>query len=298
MKPPLRIIVPVVIVAAVGVTLALVLRRGGPRDVILASGTVEIIEADLGFQRPGRVDSIAVKEGDTVAAGAVLAWLDRRELLAERSAAASQQAAAAARLAELEAGSRTEDVAQAREGARAAAEREASARREADRARRLFAGGAISERQRDDAETALELAQADRAAALERLRLVESGPRSEQIAAQRAAVAQAAAVVARVEAALDQTVVRAPFAGRVTIRHREPGESVAAGAPVLTLADPGERWVRIYVRGDGHGRRLPGPGVRWARHLHRRRGRVHAAHRADHRGAREARVSGEGPDRG
>lgn len=254
MKPPIRILVPIIAVAAVGVTLALVLRPGGPRDVILASGTVEIIEADLGFQRPGRVDSIAVREGDTVAAGAALAWLDRSELLAERNAVASQQAAAAARLAELEAGSRTEEVAQAREAAHAAEEREASATREADRARRLFAGGAISERQRDDAETALELAQADRAAAAERLALVESGPRAEQITAQRAVVAQAAAVVARVEAALDQTVVRAPFAGRVTIRHREPGETVTAGAPVLTLADPAERWVRIYVRGDEVGR--------------------------------------------
>jgi HlyD family secretion protein len=251
---PVRVIVPVLAVLAVGMTLLFVFRRDRSSDVVLASGTVEIIEADLGFQRPGRIDSIAVREGDTVAAGMLLAWLDQRELLAERNAAASQEAAAAARLAELEAGSRTEEIAQAREAVRAAEERERSAAREVERARRLFAGGAISARQRDDAGTALELAQADQAAALERLQLVEAGPRSEQITAQRAAVAQAAAVVARVDAALDQAVVRAPFAGRITIRHREPGETVAAGVPVLSLANPRERWVRIYVRGDEVGR--------------------------------------------
>ena len=254
MKPPVRIIAPVAAVAVVAVVLTLILRGDRSADSILASGSVEITEADLGFQRPGRIDSLAVHEGDRVAVGAALAWLDARELVAERRAAAGQQAAAAARLAELEAGSRTEDIAQAREALRAATDREHNARREAERAERLFAGGAISERQRDQAATTLEVAQADRAAAAERLQLVEAGPRVEQVTAQRALVAQAAATVARVDAALEQTVIRAPFAGRITIRHREPGETVGAGTPVLSLTDPVERWVRIYVRGDEVGR--------------------------------------------
>jgi len=254
MKPPVRVIGAVAVLAVVAVVVTLILRNHDTAMPIVASGTVEITEADLGFQRPGRIDSIAVHEGDRVVAGAPLAWLDSQELAAERRAAASQQASAAARLAELVAGSRSEDIAQAREALRAATDRESNASREAERAQRLFAGGAISERQRDAAATALELAQADRAAAAERLQLVEAGPRTEQIAAQRALVAQAAATVARVDAALDQMTVRAPFAGRITIRHREPGETVGAGAPVLSLTDPEDRWVRIYVRGDEVGR--------------------------------------------
>ena len=39
-------------------------------------------------------------------------------------------------------------------------------------------------------------------------------------------------------------------AGLVTTRHREPGEAVQPGAPVLTLLDPQDRWVRIYIRED------------------------------------------------
>jgi len=49
-------------------------------------------------------------------------------------------------------------------------------------------------------------------------------------------------------------VVYAPFDGRITVRHREPGETVSPGAPVLTLLDPDDRWVRIYVREDEIGR--------------------------------------------
>ena len=49
------------------------------------------------------------------------------------------------------------------------------------------------------------------------------------------------------QAALDRTLLRAPFGGLVTERHREPGEVVAPGAPVLTVLDRDDRWVRIYV---------------------------------------------------
>jgi HlyD family secretion protein len=37
------------------------------------------------------------------------------------------------------------------------------------------------------------------------------------------------------------------------VRHREVGEAVSPGAPVLTLLDPDDRWVRIYVREDQMG---------------------------------------------
>jgi HlyD family secretion protein len=53
--------------------------------------------------------------------------------------------------------------------------------------------------------------------------------------------------VAQAEATLEHMVIRAPFDGVVTVRHREPGESVAAGMPVVTVLDPSNRWVRIYV---------------------------------------------------
>ncbi len=242
-----------VIVVLVAVVLVVALRRDHNGEV-LASGTVEVTETDLGFQVPGRIDSIAVQEGDDVQAGQVLGWLDRTELEARRRAAEGQRAAAAARLAELERGFRTEEIGQAREAARAASERLDEARREVERARRLFAGGAISRRQLETAETAFAVAEAQHGGAADQLTLLESGPRVEQITAQRAVVAQAAAAVAQADAALDHAVIRAPFDGQVTIRHREPGEIVSAGAAVLTVANRADRWVRIYARGDEVGR--------------------------------------------
>jgi HlyD family secretion protein len=40
----------------------------------------------------------------------------------------------------------------------------------------------------------------------------------------------------------------------VTLRHREPGEVVGAGMPVITIINPAERWIRVYVPQDLVGR--------------------------------------------
>ena len=227
---------------------------GGDDGALSAPGTVEAIEADLGFQTAGRIAAIEVREGDRVAAGQQLARLDVAELEARRRAARAQVAAARAVLVELETGSREEEVLQARAALRAAEERVTIAQRDAERLRRLFEGGAISRQALDHQESALEQARAERDRAREALRLLEAGPRPERITAQRAAVAQAEASVAQIEALLGQAVIAAPFDGIVTVRHRQPGEIVPPGVPVVTVMNPDDRWVRIYVREDAVGR--------------------------------------------
>jgi HlyD family secretion protein len=118
----------------------------------------------------------------------------------------------------------------------------------------LFEGGAVSREQLDQAETAYTVARSQYQQAREQLTLVQKGPRQERVEAQRAAVRQAEANVAQVQASLEHAIIRAPFAGVATVRHREPGESVSPGAPVLTLLNTNDRWVRIYVREDQVGR--------------------------------------------
>ena len=53
---------------------------------------------------------------------------------------------------------------------------------------------------------------------------------------------------------LAQTVLKAPFAGTITVRHREPGEALSPGTPVLTIRNFDDRWVRVYIPGDEVGR--------------------------------------------
>ncbi|MGD8600646.1 MAG: efflux RND transporter periplasmic adaptor subunit [Gemmatimonadota bacterium] len=249
MKKRIGVLIPLLVLVAVAAWYFT--RNGDGRgDMLFASGTVEATDADLGFQAPGRVESIAVREGDEVMAGQEIARLDARELDAALGAANAQLSAAQARLTELESGSRPQELATAEAAARSAAQRADEARRNAERARTLFDGGAISRQAMDQAATALEVAVAAQEQAEEQLALVREGPRAETIHAQRALVEQARANATRAEATLANAVVTAPFAGVVTERHREPGETVQPGAPVLTILDPSDRWVRIYIRED------------------------------------------------
>ncbi|HSW29617.1 MAG TPA: HlyD family efflux transporter periplasmic adaptor subunit [Longimicrobiales bacterium] len=250
MDKRLRIVIPAVVVVAAVVVWLLARNGAAEEGVIQASGTVEATEADLGFQLAGRVLEVVPQEGDMVAPGQELARLDLADQEAARGAARAQVDAAEARLAELRRGARAEELAQAVAAARAATERADDALRDAERARRLFEGGAVSAQALEKVETALQVAQATREQAEQGLAMVRQGPRVETIRAQEAVVDQAKANLARAEAMLANGVIAAPFPGRVTVRHREPGETVSPGAPVLTLLDPENRWVRIYVRED------------------------------------------------
>lgn len=243
-----RVVVPIAILLIGGAIAWIVLRnRNAGGGGLIASGTVEATEADVGFPAPGRVVAVSVREGDRVMAGDALARLDADELDARLDAARAAVAAANAQLVELRRGPRSEEVAQARAVAAAAQTRLEDAVRELDRARMLHDGGAISREAFQRAETAERVAAAQNDQAAQQLAAMESGTRPERIEAARANLAQAEAAARQIETLISNAAITAPFDGVVTVRHREPGEIVAAGLPVVTIMDPDDRWVRIYI---------------------------------------------------
>jgi HlyD family secretion protein len=219
-------------------------------SVLEASGTVEATEAELGFPATGRLDSLLAREGDPVARGQRLAMLDHSETQARLQEAKARGDAMRAALTELERGSRPEEVAQSRAALDAAVEKHSDAERDLQRVEKLFEGGAVSQEALDKAVLQERVAKSQRDHAQEQHRLMEKGPRREKIAQQRALLAQAEAQVQALEAQLANLTILSPLDGVVTVRHREPGEIVPAGSPVLTIMDPGDRWVRIYVNED------------------------------------------------
>jgi len=251
MNPRLKRILPIVVVAGIGATLWFtVFRKGAEAGGLAVSGTVEATESHLGFQAAGRVDEIAVREGDAVTTGQELATLDRAEALARRDQALAQIAGARAVLSELNSGFRSQEVAQARSATDAAEVRLADATRDRERTERLKNGGAVSQEALDKATMAEDLARSQFEQARDQLSLVQAGPRQERIAAQRAQLQAAEASLRVVEAGLDNMTIVAKSDGVVTERHREPGETVQPGGAVLTLMDRGDRWVRIFVPED------------------------------------------------
>jgi HlyD family secretion protein len=247
-----RRLIPLLLVALLSLGTGFWFLHRNPKgvDSLTASGTVEATDAQLGFQSPGRVEAILVQEGDLVKTGRELARLDLAETQAHRQQAAARAEAARAFLRELESGFRKEEVAKGRAALAAAKQRLNDARRDLERTKKLYENDVMSRQAYDKALVAFDVAQSEYRQALEQMRILERGQRAEKIEAQRAEVAEAEAAVKVIDATLANMTIRAPFGGVVTVRHREPGEIVSAGSPVLTVMNRDDRWVRIYVPED------------------------------------------------
>jgi HlyD family secretion protein len=95
-----------------------------------------------------------------------------------------------------------------------------------------------------DASAAVESAAAQRDATQALLDLQKAGNQSERIAAAEAEVAGAEASLARAQAALEDTNIRAPFAGTMAQVNVEVGDTAVPGMVLLVLATLDELQVR------------------------------------------------------
>ena len=225
-----------------------------PEGPLVLSGNLELVDARLSFKYPGRVAERLVDEGQRVKAGQTVARLDDSEQIHEVALRRAELGAAQALLAELEAGSRPQEIAAAEAVLRSAqAERE---RAELDfiRQEELLRRNAIPAREFESARAQLRVAEARVAEARERSRLIQAGPRPETILQARARTEQAAASLALAQTRLDQARLVSTVDGVVLSHHAEAGEFVAAGTPVVTVADTVHMWVRAYLNETDLGR--------------------------------------------
>jgi RND family efflux transporter MFP subunit len=160
------------------------------RSVLDATGYVTARRiATVSAQVTGQVETVLIEEGMEVAAGQVLATLDDTEARAQLALAQSQLASARSQLAEIRA-------------------QLAQARRELLRQDELMARGLTSQAGVDLARTQVESMEARLASADANVTVAE---RSVDLA----------------EVRLDNTIIRAPFDGVVTVKAAQPGEMIS-----------------------------------------------------------------------
>jgi len=312
-----RILILVVPIVAVGTFLAVRHFRGLSEEnpnVVRVSGNIEVTDAEVSFKIGGKVVARPLSAGDLAKAGEVVAKLDSADLAQEVALRKAELRAAEASLAELEAGFRPEEIAQAQAsverakakldeliaGSRpqeiAAAQASVESARvnaehlkvELGRSAQLVKDSTISQREYDKAKSEYERAQARLHEAEEQLKLIQEGPRKEQIAQARAAlkeaeqhyvmlkngprveaiekaranVAKAKAALGLAETRLGYATLLAPLSGIVLSENVEPGEYVAPGTPVVTIGDLQHVWLRAYINETDLGRVKVGQRVR------------------------------------
>ncbi|MCU0633544.1 MAG: efflux RND transporter periplasmic adaptor subunit [Gemmatimonadaceae bacterium] len=197
-------------------------REQPPAD---AYGNFEADDVAVAAQATGQLASFTVTEGERLDAGVVVATLDTAQQAIDRDQAIAQRAVLDAQRRE------------ATQQEQVIGVQLEIAERSWARTQRLFAGGAATVLQRDQAEREVRVLRTQREAAramLERLR------------------ADARTIDLRGAAARDRlrrTTVINPVAGTVLATHVRAGETVAAGQPLYRIAALDTLTLRVYVTG-------------------------------------------------
>ncbi len=245
----LRLGVIVVLLAAIGGGAAWWYRdkeQARPTALVL-HGNVDIRQVELAFNANGRIAQILVHEGDRVTKGQLLAVLDTTRLESLAAQAQAQVATQRQVVARMRAGSRPEEIAKAAADADAARVDAANADRTFRRQQDLVAKHFVAQQQADDSRAAAEAAKARLNSAQEALRLVQLGPRKEDIAAAEATLAANEASLAVAQRDLAEASLYAPANGIVQNRVLEVGDMASPQKALLTLSLTEPLWVRAYL---------------------------------------------------
>jgi HlyD family secretion protein len=229
-------------------------RQQADPSLIVASGHVEAEEVRVATKVAGRLEALAVAEGDRVSAGQELARLETTDLRLHLAQALAERDQASAELALRLAGAREEEIAEA--AARAAsgrAELEA-AERDLERMQALLDRGSGTPKARDDARTRRDVDAARLAALEQTLARLRAGFRREEKDAARGLLAAREARVAQLQQQLEDATIESPVGGVVTHKLAARGELLSAGAPICVVSDLAGAWLTIYVAEPDLGR--------------------------------------------
>jgi multidrug resistance efflux pump len=268
-------------------------------DSLRLPGVVEVQEVRLGSKIGGRVAEVLTRDGDRVEAGQVMVQFEAPEWEAQRrqwrarlraaeaalerarngpreedrDAARAAADAARAHWQLLKAGSRPEEIRQARAELQSAVAARRLALKELERIGVLRPQQAGTASEFDSRRTDLDLARArcenaqarldlliagsrpeeiaEAAASIHKAeanaRLLENGTRPEDVAEAEAQVDEARGKLAEAEANLREAVVRAPEPVVVEVLAVRRGDLVPAGQCCLRVLRADDLWVKVYV---------------------------------------------------
>ncbi len=218
-----------------------------PVDTVQITSTVE-----------GPINFCPWREGDHVSAGQRLIEIDRELIRAEVKAAEAAVSLAKAKLADMQAGTRPEEIEKARQNVREAEETVAFEKLDYERISQLVKTGALAGEQAEKARVRYVAAEARLQSARKHLEMLESGFTATALAVQEAAVKEAEARLKLAQARLNECIIKAPFSGVITKVFVRPGDLSALRMPLVELANLSSQVIRCAVPESVAGRVHPG----------------------------------------
>ena len=220
-----------------------------PREEFL-QGQMEARRVLVAGKIPGRLERLFVHEGDMVVKDSLVAIISSRELEAKKIQAEGALGAAKAQSNKANTGARAEEITALKAMKERAQDAADLAKTTFDRVQKLYNDGVMPLQKRDETETQMKTAVAAATAAKAQYEQAVAGARVEDKAAANALVIQARGANAEVDAYLDETKIRAPISGEVSLKLAEEGEIIGAGMPVIAITDLNDSWAVFHIRED------------------------------------------------
>ncbi len=229
---------------------------GGEQVILTATGyIVAAHKIEVASKVNGRVAWIGVDKGDKVKAGQVIVRLEDEEYRAQVQQQEGQLANLEAKLAELQHGSRPEEIAKARADRDEAQADLEDSKVTLDRTKQLAGEGVLAKQALDDARAKYDQAAAKVTSLQRTLDLSVLGPRKEEIQQTEGQIEQAHGALDYAKTQLDNTLIRAPVTGTILDRNVEKGEFVTTGfvgdkgakGYIVTMADLNDLQVELDI---------------------------------------------------
>jgi HlyD family secretion protein len=249
MKRLFRIILLVVLVsiAVLGVRWFVNVEEKESGTELKIYGNIDIRKADLAFIEQERIAQVLVEEGDHVTAGQVLATLQTDRLAAQIEEAKAQMAAQQEVVKRFEAGTRRQEIEQARAEVAAAKATARNSMLNFERITKTSGAGATSQQALDKVRAQFDVDEAQLKVKEKALNLALEGPRKEDIAAAKNTLEALKASLFLLKIRLADMTLISPAPGIIQNRILEPGEMASPTRPVVTLALTDPKWARVYV---------------------------------------------------
>ncbi len=255
------ILLTLLIIISFGVIYTLFFKEQ-PNTLLELKGNVDIRTVHSAFRIGGRIQSLAVDEGDDVKQGDILAYLDNTPYQLQLQEAEAYYQVQLAQLQLMQKGTRAEEINQRLASVAARETQFQNAETTLKRQQKLAHSGATTDTTRDQAQMQFEQTQAELQIAKNALLIAQNPYRTEDYQKAHAQVAQAKAKVDQLQLQIQDTILVSPTTGVVLTRLLEPGSIVNAGTPILTLMVNDPIWVRAYVHEPQLGQIAPGTTVR------------------------------------
>ncbi len=221
--------------------------RNSDKNVIEVSGIIEATEIFIKSKVASQVVEIRKDEGDKVNQGDTLLILDSESFRYQLQQAESAEKSARLQVDIMHKGARTEDILQAEENYHQAEESFKIAKVNYERALELKSVNSFSQKQFEDAELQMKIANSRLRQAEENLKRIKNMFRAEEILQAEANFQKAVAATNLAKKNFSDCFIVAPSSGTILSKFVEVGEFVGFGSPLFKLGKLDTVEMIVYI---------------------------------------------------